>query len=111
VNDSLVSKRGDALNERMATLFVFSSGDIADRVTRIAEEHASFAPDNRRVVRVKDTAWIRGVAMTQPATAIVLNARNEVIALLDTQHALSEPWIEDAFLRGARAFEESAVAI
>lgn len=89
------------MNERMATLVVLPGGLQAERIARLAEEHASFAPDHRRVIRATD---VRGsqTTTTRAVVAIVLNARNEVIATLDAERALNESWIEDAFLCGAR---------
>jgi len=87
------------LNDRMATLVVVASGKQGNRVFHIALEHASFAPERRRVLRADGVTLPCGIAAG--AAAVALNARDELVACLDQNQALCEAWIEDAFLRAA----------
>lgn len=92
------------MSEVLATFVVLPTAD-ADQVLLYAEEHASFDPSRRRALRAGDPALRTNLAVPPSAAAVVLNSRGDIVVALEAPYALSEPWIEDAFLRATSSFE------
>ena len=84
------------MRNSLATFVVLPS-DVETDVAGLANAHAAFDPDHRRVVR-------SGHEGTWPWTVVALAVRNDgtVCAALTRAQALSEAWIEDGFVRAAR---------
>lgn len=85
-----------------ATLVVIAGGNLGKRIARLGDDHAAFDRANRRVLRAEDEAYPAPEVVRQwdsHAAAVMLDSNENVIVFLDAQHATSEAWIEDAFVR------------
>jgi predicted ATPase len=79
--------------------FVVLRGADQHRVAQLAVAHADFAPDRRRVL-IDDGTFH---AVVPPGTAaLTLRVDGSISVVLNRERALSEPWIEDGFLRASR---------
>jgi len=90
-----------------ATFVVLASGYLGRRIARLAEEHASFDPRGRRVLRPGDIGYPGGPEIERwrcasAVVAVMLNCRSEVCERFDARRATAAAWIEDAFLRARR---------
>lgn len=89
-----------------ATFIVIADGSRAKRIARLAQEHAEFDPESRRVLAPDDALYppLRSIApwRSRDVAALVLSPSGTVCALLDRQQAVSAAWIEDAFLSAGR---------
>jgi hypothetical protein len=77
--------------------FVVLPSDVESDVAGLADAHAAFDPERRRVVRIdQETTW--------PQTVVALAVRNDgaVCATFTRAQALNEAWIEDGFVRCTR---------
>jgi hypothetical protein len=101
--------------EEPATFVVLTAGHLGRRITKLAEEHAAFDPNRRRVTTLVDAnypldniaLWTEGRAIV----ALVLRTDGSLSDLLDANRALSEAWIENAFLRALLNRDSSNVPI
>jgi len=95
-----------ATSDPAATLIVLADGHLGRNIARLAQRHADFDPDCRRVLRPGDAVYPTSSSIVpwkeHGAAALVVNAGGEVCALLDERQATTEAWIEDAFVRGRR---------
>ena len=95
-----------AISDPAATLIVLADGTVGRNIARLAQRHADFDPDCRRVLRPGDAVYPAPTSIVRwkkhGAAALVVNAGGEVCALLDERQATTEAWIEDAFVRARR---------
>ena len=79
----------------VVTFVVLATGEVGEAIAHLASEHAAFDPDHRRVQLSKESYGEPQI----DAAALTLKADGTIAELLDERCALSEPWIEDAFVR------------
>lgn len=87
----------------MCTLVVLIGGGHGRRIVRLAQEHADFDPLGRRVVGLEEPVFQGNCSSNCVTAAIVVNAEGAICAILDARQAMTEAWIEDAFVRAKRA--------
>ena len=78
-----------------STFVVLAGGALGARILRVAQEHAAFDPARRSVVAVQ------GPPRSDVAAAVA-SADGTIYAVLDARQAVTEAWVEDAFVRGNR---------
>ena len=78
------------MNLATATLVVLPS-DVEADVAGLAQTHAAFDPERRRVVRFDEVI-----------VALLMRADGTICGVLTRDQALDEAWIEDGFVRAAR---------
>jgi hypothetical protein len=74
---------------------VIARGTLGDRITQLAEEHAAFDPEHRRVVQYD------GPTLHDARIAAMSIDRNGGYRLLNAIEATQEARIEAAFVRGS----------
>ena len=93
---------------QFATFVVVATGRLGRRIAELAQEHAEFDPDCRRVLRPGDAKYPSPAAIAasaaRDAAAFVVNGSVEICAVLDQYQAVDEAWVEDAFVRARRCF-------
>jgi len=85
------------MNASIIATFVVLPSDVESDVAGLADAHAAFDPERRRVVRLARPA-------ISPQNVVALTMRNDgtVCAIFTRAQALSEAWIEDGFIRATR---------
>lgn len=90
-----------------ATLVVLADGFLGKRIARLAQQHAAFDPDCRRVLRPGDALYPPATSIApwrdRGAAALGVNPSGRVCAVLDEQRATTAGWIEDTFLSVLRS--------
>ena len=85
-----------------ATLVILADGFLGKRIARLAQTHAAFDPDRRRVLQPGDALYPVADSLSpwrdRGAVALVINPFGEVCAVLDDQRATTAGSIETAFL-------------
>lgn len=87
-----------------ATFVVLTGGQLGSLIARLAEEHAALDPERRRVANLGDAAYPSdNKTALRPeesdTVALVLRQDGSLSDLLDANRAVSEAWIENAYLR------------
>jgi hypothetical protein len=80
--------------------FVVLKTEVQNSVGRLAREHADFDAERRAVLIDRDGGVLE--ATYSGAAAVVLRPDGTVCGVMDRARALSEAWIEDAFVRSSR---------
>lgn len=79
--------------------FVVLRGELEFQVAGLADIHAAFDP-SRRVVLIDDGTF--GCRVAAGTVAMTIRPDGSICDLFDSITALSEAWIENAFVRAAR---------
>ena len=84
--------------KKSVATFVILPSDVEADVAGLANAHAAFNSDRRRVIRLAE----QSTGGPQAVVAMALSDDGTVCAALTRMQALDEAWIEDGFVRAAR---------